>query len=139
MDRISTLPINECGRRALAGIVIGGVTGATFGVVEAAKVSTLSKDWKSLGTKLRDPVVMRFFFRHHLTTTALFGAMFGTYQVMRCTLEKVGPADMDEYAMAGTAAVGSMLPFLPSRIMRRNMPFALMLVGMDVYNGGLRR
>lgn len=137
MEFISTLPIDECGRRGLAGIVIGGITGATFGVVEAARASTLSSDWKTIPTKLRDPTVMRFFFRHHMTTTALFGGMFGTYQIMRCALEK--NTDLDEYTNAGVAAVGSMLPFLPSRIMRRNMPFALMLVGMDVYNGGLKR
>lgn len=103
--------------------------------MEGAKNAGLVTDLKVLPQKLRDPVVMRFFFRQQLATTAMFGGMFCTYQTVQCAL---GLQQVDRpFAVAG-AAVAGVAPFLPSRTFRRNLPWALMLVAMDVYGGGMK-
>mmetsp|Transcript_16845 Transcript_16845/g.27231 ORF Transcript_16845/g.27231 Transcript_16845/m.27231 type:complete len:92 (+) Transcript_16845:483-758(+) len=85
--------------------------------------------------KMKDPVVMRFFFRQQLGTTAMFAGMFATYQVVQCLLTEQG---MERpVAIAGGTAAG-VAPFLPNRLFRRSLPWALVLVGMDVYSGGIK-
>mmetsp|Transcript_30548 Transcript_30548/g.48923 ORF Transcript_30548/g.48923 Transcript_30548/m.48923 type:complete len:92 (+) Transcript_30548:358-633(+) len=86
-------------------------------------------------TKLRDPNIMKFFFRSQLTTTAMFGGMFSVYQAVRCTIQET--TDMEYPVAVGAAAITGVGPFLPSRHFRRSLPWALVLVGMDVYSGGL--
>ncbi|GBG28398.1 Hypothetical Protein FCC1311_046212 [Hondaea fermentalgiana] len=86
-------------------------------------------------TKFRDPVVMRFFFRQQLGTTAMFAGMFATYQTVSCLVSEQGVER--PVAVAAGAAAG-VAPFLPNRLFRRSLPWALVLVGMDVYSGGIK-
>mmetsp|Transcript_30547 Transcript_30547/g.48917 ORF Transcript_30547/g.48917 Transcript_30547/m.48917 type:complete len:162 (+) Transcript_30547:93-578(+) len=130
-----SIELTGCARNAYAGGIIGTICGFMFGSVDAGKVSGLTTDFATMPTKLRDPNIMKFFFRSQLTTTAMFGGMFSVYQAVRCTIQET--TDMEYPVAVGAAAITGVGPFLPSRHFRRSLPWALVLVGMDVYSGGL--
>mmetsp|Transcript_3256 Transcript_3256/g.5454 ORF Transcript_3256/g.5454 Transcript_3256/m.5454 type:complete len:138 (+) Transcript_3256:102-515(+) len=127
----------DCARNAFAGGFIGTVCGFMFGTADAGKSAGLTTDFSKVGSKLRDPTLMRFFFKNQMQTTLMFGGFYTLYQTSRCLIEN--HTEIDKYAGMAGATVVSLAPVLPSRLFRRNLPWALCLVGMDAYSGGLQR
>lgn len=170
--------LEECQRSSFAGVMIGTICGAVFGVgtygalllvlvlfcfqvdihtfltcvwlvgivfplvgwrdgaAEAGKVSGLTSDLAKMGTKLKDPTIMRYFFRTQMATTAQFAAFFTVYSTTKCLLSN--KSDLDKYAIYGAAAAAGIGPFIPSRLFRRNLPWAGALICMDIYSSYTR-
>jgi len=102
--------------------------------VEAAKSAGISSDFTKIGVKVRDPVLMRFFFRQQMSTTAMFGGMFAVYQTVQCACRR---NEMDLVTSTAVAGPVALVPFISSRLFRRNLPWALVLIGLDIYGGGM--
>jgi len=47
--------------------------------------------------------------------------------------------NLDVPVVAGVAAAAGIVPFLPNRMFRRNLPWACVLIGMDIYGGGISK
>lgn len=127
-------------RRFMGGGIIGLVCGFTFGAVDAANVVGLTgtkEPFTKSVARLGDPKVMRVFFAHQMRVTAGFGVMFAGYQVSRWGLEQSFP-NMEEEVQTILSAGAGIAPVLPSRAMRRNLPWMLVLVGFDWWNGGVK-
>mmetsp|Transcript_18488 Transcript_18488/g.21353 ORF Transcript_18488/g.21353 Transcript_18488/m.21353 type:complete len:141 (+) Transcript_18488:51-473(+) len=137
-NRLKENIYSDCSRRAYAGAIIGTICGFMFGAMDAGRVSGLTSDYTKVLEKIKSPVVTRVFFRQNMLTTVLFGGMFTTYQVTKCALDNYGPQDWDNIPQSAVACVVGLAPVIGFRNMRRNLPYALVLVGMDVYQGGLK-
>ena len=131
-------------RRTFGGTVVGTVCGFSFGGVDAAKVVGLTaKDGANalnlhnIMKKLVDPKLMQAFFKHQLKVTGCFGVFFGSYQCARWALDKHYPI-LDDEQQTFIACAAALAPVLPTRVMRRNLPWALALVGFDWWNGSLK-
>ena len=124
-------------RRVGAGGFIGGVTGMTVGVVDGARVAGLSaKDIAKLGQQLASRPIQRLLVRHQLLCVGWFSAFYATYQGAAYLISEKRP-DLSANERLVTAGALTLLPMSPSRVIRRNLPFALMIVGLDIYHGGL--
>ena len=110
-------------RRIGIGAFIGGITGITVGIVDGVRVANLSTDnIAKLGKQLASKPVQRLLVRQQLLCIGCFAAFYGVYQGTTYALYKFKP-DMDTYARLGGAGVVAAAPMLPSRVMRRNLPF----------------
>lgn len=57
---------------------------------------------------------------------------FATYHTLKCAVREVGWVE-DTVGSGVAAAVGAALPFARSNVMRRNILYAGILVGLDLY------
>ena len=90
---------HDCVQKAYAGAVIGTVCGFCFGAMDAANASGIVSDpsFAAIRQKLRSPTIMRFYFRHHLGVTGMFGLMYTTYQSAKCGIEVYAGPDVVSY------------------------------------------
>jgi len=110
-------------RRVAFGVLCGTMTGASFGAVEILRDAKGMRASKSEAMRK----VMRF--------SGLFGGFFGTYHGIRRVLKMYYPQPA-EYNVA-TAGILSITPliFLQRGKLRPLIPYSVMLVALDAFNG----
>ena len=85
---------------------------------------------------IRNPLKVRRFAVHQGSTMFALGLCCGTYQLSRHMLYEYVEDIPDGANIAGSVLV-AFGPLLPSKVFRRSLPWAGLMVAMDVYHGGL--
>ncbi|KAL4086677.1 hypothetical protein PRIC1_013739 [Phytophthora ramorum] len=110
--------------RLIFGSLVGFVTGATFGGIDAAK--TYHKTHGKLAPAALSSVARG---------AAVTGGAFSGFFFMYCGIKTVLATQReDDLVGAGIATVAAGLPFIRSTVMKQNLPYALMLVALDHFH-----
>lgn len=111
----------EIGKRVAFGTVCGGLTGASFGAIDALR------DTKNLtgNSKLVSQKVMRY--------TGVFAGFFGMYHGTRKILKLCYPQSSE--VNVATSAVICIAPLIIVPSLRAIVPYGIVLVGLDAING----
>ena len=130
---------NDLGKVGFGGIVIGSTCGGLFGLFEGIRLAGLKYDFNDLRAKLGQPRTFTIIGSQVFKTMSLFSIFFAGYQVSRFLLANriERTKEWEKPAHATIAAIASAAPLMPSRTFRANLPYACVLVGLDIYNGGL--
>lgn len=110
--------------RLVFGSLVGFVTGATFGGIDGAKLYM-----KQQG-KLA-PAALSSVARGAATTGGAFSGFFFLYCGIKTALTTQRE---DDFISAGMSTFAAGLPFIRSTVMKRNLPYALMLVALDHFH-----
>ncbi len=113
--------LTKIGKRGLFGLICGTMTGFCFGVVD------IVRDPKAIKTKSIE--ASKKLFRYSST----FGAFFAGYHGLRETLKLYVPMPPEENVT--TAAIVSLLPLVVIPSLRKNLPYAFVMICIDVFNG----
>ncbi|KAG7388039.1 hypothetical protein PHYBOEH_008022 [Phytophthora boehmeriae] len=111
--------------RLIFGSLVGFVTGATFGGIDGAKL------YMKTHGKLA-PAALSSVARGAGATGGAFSGFFFAYQGIKTAL--VTQRGEDDLTNAGIATVAAGLPFIRSKVMKQNLPYALMLVVLDHFH-----
>ena len=113
--------MNLIGRRALFGLLVGSLTGASFSAINVVRDSNAMRQKTS--------VLTNTILQHGLK----FGGFFASYHGIRKALKLYvdQPAEMN----VSTAAVATMFPLVVVPSLRPMVPYAIMMIGLDAING----
>jgi hypothetical protein len=113
--------VTDIGKRVLFGTICGGITGATFGAIEALR------DTKNLtgNSQLVKQKVTKF--------GGMFAGFFSLYHGTRKTLHLYVPMSPENNVM--TASAVSLSPVLVFRNLRPMAPYGVLLIILDCVNG----
>eukprot|EP00924_Labyrinthula_sp_SR-Ha-C_P008402 maker-scaffold_11-snap-gene-12.8-mRNA-1 protein AED:0.00 eAED:0.00 QI:36/1/1/1/1/1/2/742/144 len=125
----------ETKRSIYGGGVVGGICGLIFGLLDGVKMSGLSADYKQLPTRIRDPKALNIVGKQMISTSLLFGIFYSVYQVSKYQI-KDRNIITDYPTSIAAASLVACVPVIGTKVFRRNLPYAAMLVALDVYNGG---
>ncbi|GAB5031892.1 Hypothetical protein NocV09_00701550 [Nannochloropsis oceanica] len=116
--------------RLMFGGVVGAVTGAFFGGLDAVQGI---KKGEAFGVMLNTLPSKAKFSGEHIGSAALvFSIFYSSYQGIKY-ISKVA-RDEDDWGNPATAAITTVAPLLLSATFRRNVPYAVLLIGMDVFS-----
>ena len=125
MDLVEGSP--RCVKRAYAGTVLGVVMGGFASFANAIQAH---------GTKLpslimRDAIVRRSVGERSLRTMGIIGVWSGVYQTTRCVLDERGVTDPENTVLSAGVSVS---PLLAIGAIRTEVPWVLILIGLDIYH-----
>lgn len=115
--------------RLLFGGIVGAVTGSFFGGLDAVQGI---KKGEAFGVRLNTlPAKAKFSAEHVGSAALVFSIFYASYQGVKY-ISKVARDDEDDWGNPVTATFVTVLPLMASTTFRRNVPYALLLIGMDV-------
>ncbi|CAM9268275.1 unnamed protein product, partial [Phaeothamnion confervicola] len=122
--------IEDVGRRAAFGCILGGVTGITFGAMDAHRVirNDATAKFSTAGLKATEALRQCAMSGKKI----VWGAFFTGYMVFKhSAMVYRQEDDFFNVLIAGPAAIA---PFLPFPAVRARLPYAMLLVAMDTIN-----
>ncbi|TMW61914.1 hypothetical protein Poli38472_010977 [Pythium oligandrum] len=123
--KLQAMDLRNFRNRLIFGGLVGFCTGATFGTIDAVKVYQKQHNKVSLAA-------INQVARGAAVSGGAFAGFFLAYQGVKTVMEvQRGTEDL---VNVGVATVTAGIPFLGSKILRHNIPYALMLVALDHFH-----
>ena len=115
-------------RQAAFGVCMGSITGAVFGFMDGMKQAGESP----VLNKASNAAKGKFILQGTSRAGMMFGGFFGGFHLTKYGVRVIGdPGDYSEIFLAGALSMGAMAV---KPITRASMPYAGMLIAMDVFH-----